>query len=173
MELLYACGYQPIHGFLVLQSHDARLLRLAIESLDAARSAPSYVEKKARQDGERARQAAVAGDAAAAAARRAAYLAKLPPEPTADGATSCCVITVRAPGGAPVGTRRFGSEDTLEDLVHYIRSLADVPECGDALTVENVTTRPARMLDVAEEGSRSLFSLDLWPRGQVQVRVAS
>merc|ERR1719482_2025085 len=72
VELLYAVGYQPLHGFLVLQTHDPRLLHVALEALQAARAAPSYVEKKAQQDGERTRRAAAADDAAEAAARRAA-----------------------------------------------------------------------------------------------------
>jgi len=172
-ELLYAVGYEPMHGFLVLQKHDVRLLRLALQELDAARSTPAYLSEKARQDGERARQAACAGDASAASMRRASFLAKVPPEPKAGSATSACVITVRTPGGTPAGTRRFDSDHTLDDLVHYIRSLEGVPSENVTMTIENVTTRPARRLNPASEGSLSLYSLDLWPRGQVQVRVGA
>jgi len=172
VELLYACGYQPMHGFLVLQTHDPHLLRVAIEALDEARAAPAYVAGKAKIDGAKAAQMARASDDAAAAARRAAHLAKVPAEPRVDGATSACLITVRAPDGAPAGTRRFDSENTLDDLVHYVRSLEGVPE-GDALVIENVTVRPARALQPARDGQLSLYSLDLWPRGQVQVRAAA
>merc|ERR1719198_2843402 len=171
VELLYAVGYEPMHGHLVLQSHEPRMLAMALEVLDEAKAAPTYVAGKAHMDGEKARQTARTHDAAAAAARRATYLAKVPAEPKADAATSACVITVRAPGGPAVGdTRRFDSDSTLQDLVHWIRSLESVPE-ADALTIENVTVRPARVLDSEREGQASLYALDLWPRGQVLVRV--
>merc|ERR1719359_1853088 len=144
-----------MHGFLVLQNHDPRVLSLAIEALDEAKTISTYVAGRAKLDGEKARQAARTHDAAAAATRRAAHLAKVPAEPKVDAASSACVITVRAPGGPPAGdTRRFDSDNTLDDLVHWVRSLESVPE-------------PAR------EGQASLYALDLWPRGQVQVRVGA
>lgn len=174
VELLYAVGYQPMHGYLVLQNHQPGLLKLALEALDAARAAPSYVTGRAKIDGEKAQQAARVHDAEAAAARRAAHLAKVPAEPKADGATSACVITVRAPGGAPA-TRRFESDNTLEDLVNWILSLECVPETEEvgALTIENVTVRPARRLELSRDGQASLYALDLWPRGQVEVRASA
>lgn len=181
VELLYAVGYEPMHGFLVLQRHDATLLTLAIDELTAARSTPAYEERKAAKAGEQARQQASAQDAAAAAARRAAYAAKLPKEPAVGDETrdsSICVIAIRlaTKGGAEalpqeqprIGMRNFDADNTLDDLVNYVRSLPGVPE--GPITLENVTTRPARLLDPARQGSDSLYALDLWPRGQVQVR---
>ena len=51
-------------------------------------------------------------------------------------------------------------------------SIGVVSDAG-AVAVENVTTRPARALDAARQGTMSLYALDLWPRGQVQVEVAA
>ena len=51
-------------------------------------------------------------------------------------------------------TRRFDADNTLTDLLNFIRSLPAVPE--GALTVENVTTRPARAFDPEREGGMSL-----------------
>lgn len=175
VELLYAVGYVPMHGFLVLQKHDSSLLSHALHALNEARAAPGYVAGKATMADERARKEATAQEQTAAALRRAAHRAKVPAEPAADDggrASSACVITVKLAGIDPyearVGTRRFDSDNTLNDLVHYIRSLDRVPE-SERLTIENVTTRPARVLDPATQGSLSLYALDLWPRAQVQV----
>ena len=63
--------------------------------------------------------------------------------------------------------RRFDSDNVLQDLIHYVRSLPEVPE--GALKVENVTTRPTILLDPKTHGHCSLYSLDLWPRAQVLV----
>jgi len=179
VELLYAVGYEPMHGHLVLQKHEPALLRLALTQLEEARKLSNYVEGAAARAGEQARRQASAQDAAAAAARRAAFLAKVPTEPSEDEASgrasTACVISVRL-GGRPglphefprVGTRRFDSDNTLDDLINFIRSLPDVPE-AEHLNIENVTTRPYRKLESATQGSLSLFALDLWPRGQVVV----
>jgi len=179
VELLYACGYEPMHGYLVLQKHDAAILSFALNELSAARSLSTYVSAKSALDGELARQQASVQDATAAASRRATFLAKVPDEPNPDEcgrASTACVISVRVAtmkGGAlpqdqpRVATRRFDADNTLTDLLNYIRSLPAVPE--GALTVENVTTRPARAFDPEREGGMSLYALDLWPRGQVQV----
>lgn len=180
VDLLSAIGYEYLYGHLVLQKHDADVVVCALRELEAARQLPCYVTGKATLVAAAARQETSAQIAQAAAARRAAHLAKVPAEPRegeqGGSASSACVITVGikgAGGGAPsgsAGTRRFDSDCTLDDLVHYIKSLPATPE--GALTIENVTTRPARVLDPETEGSLSLYALDLWPRGHVQVQAA-
>lgn len=181
LELLYAVGYEPLHGYLVLQKHDAFLLSLAIDALDAERSSTTFIDAKAIQVADHTRSQAAMQEAASAATRRAAHLAKVPAEPKAgevDAASSVCVISVRLvsvegerAADAHVVTRRFASDNTLDDLINYVRSLDRIPEATE-LSIENVTTRPARTLDPTTQGSLSLYALDLWPRGQVQVREA-
>lgn len=187
VELLYAVGYEPMHGHLVLQTHDPATLTAALSELARAKELPVYREAKAVLMGEKARREASEKEAAAADARRAAHLAKVPAEPAEGGASTACVVSLRvehapaptssgpATEGVAMGeepaarvTRRFESDNTLDDLVHYIRSLSAVPD-GVELRIENVTTRPARELDPARDGNASLYALDLWPRGQVRV----
>lgn len=170
-ELLYSVGYEPMHGHLVLQKHDPAKLKLALDELDLAKALSTYREGKAAQLSEQTRRLAVSAEKAESAVRRESFLARVPAEPAADGASSACVVTVRAGGAA--STRRFGSDNTLEDLVNFCRSLPAVPDVAAAsdLVIENVTTRPARRLDPARQGRDSLYSLDLWPRGQVAVRL--
>lgn len=180
VELLYAVGYEPMHGHLVLQKHEPAMLELALSALDATRSSQTYIEGKAAMQSARAQQHAQEKEAAAACARRAARLAKVPAEPEAD-ASSTCVISVRlashgrttrtteegnvVSSAERVGKRRFHSDNTLDDLMNYIYSLPGVPE-GELL-LANVTT--GRVVIEPSQGSLSLFALDLWPRGQVEV----
>jgi len=184
VELLYAVGYEPLHGYLVLQNHQPSTLTLALAELEAARATSVYVDGKAVLVNEQARQEALAKEEAAAASRRAVYLAKVPKEPAHDDggrASSTCVIAIRlktksAPEALPqdqprIAVRRFESDNTLDDLVNFVRSLPEVPEAE--LVLENVTTRPTRLLDAARQGTESLYALDLWPRGSVQVCAAA
>lgn len=169
VELLYSIGYSPLHGYLVLQKHDPTSLSAALDALREAKQLSTYMEAKAALTRAQARKDASAKSAADAAAARAAFLAKVPEEPK-EGEDSICVITVVTPT-EPVtrSTRRFSSDNTLQDLINYCKSLPTVPLDGP-LVVENTTTRPARVLDPATMGSQSLYGLDLWPRGQVAVR---
>ena len=182
VELLYAVGYEPMHGHLVLQKHDPTVLAVALQELGAAKHLPAYIVAITARADDRARREETAREAAAKAMLRASYLAKVPAEPSeADAvnhASSACVITVGvANGDAPAGnaprvaTRRFDSDCTLEDLVNYVRSLPAVTTPDGELTIANVTTRPTRVLDAAAESHASLYALDLWPRGRIEVRV--
>lgn len=174
IELLHTAGYEPMHGFLVLQKLDPVMIGAAIAALADSRSSTSYIDAKAELDGAQARRMAAEQDAAAAAAKRAAALAKVPaePKPGDDRESSSCVITVSVAGAsdAPAArtTRRFDSDNTLTDLFNFIQSLPGTPV--DAFTVENTTTRPVRVLDPVAQAQMSLYALDLWPRGQVKVR---
>ena len=183
VELLYAVGYEPMHGHLVLQKHEPAILALALEELKAAKSLPTYVAADAARADVRARKAAAAQDASAKEARRAHYLAKVPAEPAEGGIDSCassaCVISIgvawghdQAPLGAAakVATRRFESDCTLNDLVSYVCSLQAVDDPDGEISLANVTTRPTRVLEPSREGEASLYALDLWPRGRIEVR---
>lgn len=177
VELLHAVGFEPMYGHLVLQKHDPALLRHALVALDGARLTPEYMDRHAQIQfaaaGAQARKQAAEQDAAAAAARRAAFAAKVPREPPegGDGRESTAVITVKVGDDSVACTRRFNSDDTLDDLCNYVRSLRSAP--SGAMRVENVTTRPARLFDLGKEGSCSLYALDLWPRGKVLVTSAT
>jgi len=167
VELLYAVGYTPMHGHLVLQHHEPKLLEAATAALARTRQCEEYLMAKAASDGATARRESLAREAEAAKARRLAHLVKVPTEPAASDGSSVCVISVRVGAGEKKATRRFDSENTLEDLDHWIRSLEDVPEGEIAVT--NVTTRPPRVLDAKLNGMASLYSLDLWPVAHVRV----
>merc|ERR550514_859026 len=171
VELLYAVGYEPMHGHLVLQKHEPALLTIALNALSRARELPTYREAKAALEHAAAAKAAAAEVAASAAARRAVHAAKVPAEPgylEAGRASSACVVSITI--GGEQYTRRFDSDSTLATLVHFIRSLPALADPDGALALSNVTTRPARVLDALKEGEASLYSLDLWPRGKVLVQ---
>jgi len=171
IELLLLAGYEFMHGHAVLQHHDAASIGAAVSALSDARNLSTYIDAKAARETARAHEHALAQDAAAAAARRAAFLAKVPsePKPGDDRESSACVITICVGGDATSRvTRRFDSDNTLTDLVHFVKSLPRTPE-GGALTIKNTTTRPVRVLDPTTQGGMSLYALDLWPRGQVMV----
>lgn len=165
IECLYAVGFEPMHGHLVLQTHNATLLMHAIAALDAARSSAEYKEAKAQKVAAAAADAAAAAAVEQARAQRAAALAKVPAEPSADDAASCCQVTIQLRDGAPIARRRFDSENVLADLQNFVRSLPEVP-VGGTLRLENVTTRPPKEL---LGPSCTLYALDLWPVGRVRV----
>lgn len=170
VELLFAVGFEPMHGHLVLQTFNPSLIQIALMALAAEAKSDEYLQAKGRLGRAREQQSAVAQLAEASRARRAAFLDKVPPEP-AQGDKSCssaCLITVKVGSEQKVAAkRRFDSENTLADLVNFINSLAEVPE--GKVIIENVTTRPPRVLDLVTQCSASLYSLDLWPVAQVRV----
>ena len=169
MPLLAAIGYEHMHGHLVLQRFDASTVHSALLALEDAKQHPDYQNAKSQASTAAAHQSACAQDEAIKAAQRAAALAKVPKEPSAGDATSStCQISIHV-AGARIARRRFESHDTLEDLSNFVRSLADAPP--EPFVLENITTRPPCVLDQPTQGTCSLFSLDLWPVGHVQVAV--
>ena len=178
-ELLYSVGFTPMHGHLVLQQHDPALLRHALDALAAAKEGDEYRTVKARQLDAQAAAKARAEEEAAAKAKRAAHFAAVPAEPSAEtggASTSTCVITFSLGEGSEgsawsrVARRRFESDNTLKDVVSFVRSLPEVP-LDAAIRIENVTTRPYKHLDPDNQRQRdaSLYALDLWPMGHVGV----
>lgn len=172
IELLYACGYEPMHGHLVLQRHDEALLNTALDSLTRAKQSTAYLEASAAAS--RAAEEAARTQAAEqlVAQKRAKHLSRVPKEPFDVGATSCVVINVKL-NEERIASRRFDSEATLRDLLHYVRSLERVPDPDATLRVENVTTAPAALLNTEDNLDRSLYSLDLWPVSHVRVEVCA
>jgi len=169
-ELLYAVGYEPLHGHLVLQKTNSTLLQRALSGLEHVQTSKAYTEAKKLAVAEQSRLQAVAQAAEDARRRRAAFLALVPPEPsTRNGpATSCAVVTVQSPSGTKVASRKFDSElHTLRDLLNFVKSLDSTPVEGN-IRLENVTTAPFGMLDIESSLDRSLYSLDLWPVGQIR-----
>lgn len=168
-ELLLAIGYEPLHGHLVLQKYDDCFVRSALVALEGAKQTIEYQNAKTKDAIETARQSASAHDNAVRLAQRAAALAKVPEEPQAGDATSsACQISIHA-HGERIARRRFESDNTLEDVVNFVRSLASAPP--EPFVLENITTRPPRVLDQRVYGACSLYSLDLWPVGHVKVAV--
>jgi len=170
-ELLFACGYEPMYGHLVLQKWDAEKLKRAISGLERAQTEDTYLKEKerARAEEERVRELAHAREEARM--RRAAHAKLVPKEPelSSSGATTSCVqISVQSSNGTKLTSRRFDSEHTLRNLLHYVRSLDSTPIDG-RIKLQNVTTAPFAELDLEQCLDRSLYSLDLWPVSHVRV----
>ena len=174
VELLYSVGFEPMYGHLVLQSFDASLLEHALACLEAARTSEAYLSAKARKLSAKAADDARKEKEAAAALKRAGYLSKVPAEPAAENGGSVhstCVLTFTV-GGERIARRKFESDNTLEDVLNYVRSLVAVP-VDAVLKLDNVTTAPFRHLDPEDKrcASASLYALDLWPMGTVGITV--
>jgi len=173
-ELLFACGYEPMYGHLVLQKWDAALLTRAIDGLQRAKQGEAYLEAAERLNAAKASAEAAAGLRDAARRQRASYAVLVPkePDPAAAEVTSCVHINVQTEGGTKVASRRFDSEDTLRNLLDYVRSLETTP-LGSRLVLQNVTTAPFAELDLDRCLDSSLYSLDLWPVSHVRVVAAA
>jgi len=174
IELLYSVGFEPMYGHLVLQTFDASLLEHALVCLAAARKSEAYLCAKARKLSAKAVADERKEKEAAAALKRAGYLAKVPPEPAVENGGSVhstCVLTFTV-GGERIARRKFESDNTLEDVLNYVRSLAVLP-VDAVLKLDNVTTAPFRRLDPDDKpcASASLYALDLWPMGTVGITV--
>lgn len=173
VELLYSVGYEPMHGHLVLQTLNMSLIDCALAALAAVKQGDqSYLEARALKTTALEAEAARVKQEAAANAQRALSLAKVPVEPSVENggsSTSTCVLTF-AVDGKTVARRKFESDNTLSDVVNYIKSLPAVP-IKAPLKVENVTTYPRRTLNPETQGMASLYALDLWPISTVAVEV--
>jgi len=173
IELLYSVGYEPMHGHLVLQTHDRALLKHALHALQEVQKNPIFCEAKATQEEAQAAAQALADADRVAEVKRKESLAKVPAEPKAEvseSSASVCVLNFSV-DGTRVTRRRFESDNTLQDVVHYVRSLKEVP-IDATLRIENVTTAPFQLLDPdTKQKSASLYALDLWPVGHIGVTV--
>lgn len=174
VELLYSVGYEPMHGHLVLQVLDASLLEHALACLASARTTEAYMTAKAHKASAKAAEEARKEKEATALVKRAEYLSRVPSEPAAENGGSVhstCVLTFTV-GGERIARRKFESDNTLEDVLNYVRSLEAVP-IDAAVKLDNVTTAPFRHLDPADKrcANASLYALDLWPMGTVGITV--
>ena len=99
--------------------------------------------------------------------QRAAWLSRVPEEPPEGEAGNAlvCFHTAKAQTW-----RRFESHCTLENLVHFARSLPLTP-LGD-IQLTNVTMSPVVVLDQQSQLGLTLQRLDLWPAGHVRVTKA-
>jgi len=166
-ELLFACGYEPMHGHLVLQTFNRDLLERAVVGMEAAQKGDEYRGAKALLEDEQRRAKEVASKEEESRKTREKFAKLVKPEPSLeDNSTSCTVVAVLV-DGERVGNRRFDSEHTLRDLLNYIRSLEGAPQ--GSFQLENVTTAPYSKLDIDRCLDCSLYSLDLWPRSHVRV----
>ena len=100
-------------------------------------------------------------------AQRAAWLSRVPDEPP-EGEAGNALICFHT--GETQTWRRFESHCTLEDLIHFARSLPLTP-LGD-IQLTNVTMSPVVVLDQQSKLGLTLQRLDLWPAGHVRVTKA-
>ena len=170
IEFLMAVGYEPLHGQLVLQTRDVALLWLGKAALEAARDSEAYLGSKETIEVEKALQQSVQVYDEEHTKRRAAFLKRVPPEPSegAAGSTKLCVHV-----GSYHTFRRFDHDCTLEDVLNFVRSLEGTPIVTDAreLKIADVTTRPAKKLDADTQLGLTLKSLGMWPSAQLRCRV--
>lgn len=163
IELLWAVGYENVHGHLVLQKRDAALLWLGKSALEAVRSSSSYQASKEAAHLDQALNLSGQEYEQEDARRRAEWLKRVPEEP-AEGAAGNALICVHV--GDKQVWRRFESCNTLEDLACFVRSLPGVPVRG--LTLTNVTMSPPAPLSLDSQQGLTLQRLDLWPTGHVR-----
>ncbi|EOD09503.1 hypothetical protein EMIHUDRAFT_432887 [Emiliania huxleyi CCMP1516] len=165
VDFLYAVGFEPMHGHLVLQRRDTALLWVGKAALQAAQESLAYRGSKEALQLREALQLSSSEYAAEEAARRQAWLQKVPDEPP-EGQAGSALICVHV--GEAQHWRRFDSSEVLEDVVNFARSLPGVP-LGRPIGLSNVTLRPAVRLDLATECGLTLQRLDLWPTGHLRV----
>lgn len=170
VEFLTTIGYEPLHGQLVLQSRDPALLWLGKSALEANRNSEAYLASRESDEVVKALDLSEAEYRAEDAARRAALAKRVPPEP-AEGAAGSTKICMHV--GASSTWRRFEHDLTLEDVCNWAQSLPNAPrvETPIQLRLADVTTRPARTIDVGSELGHTLKHLGLWPSGQLRLRV--
>jgi len=166
VEFLMAVGYEPVHGQLVLQRHDAALLWLGKAALEAVRDTDAYLGSKEAGMVQKALDASSQEYSAEDAKLREVHLRRVPSEPV-EGAAGNCAICVHAPSGQQIW-RRFESSSTLEDLANYARSLPGVP-LGASLRLSNVTLAPPKPLSLDTQIGLTLEALDMWPTAHVQI----
>jgi len=169
VEFLMAVGYEPLHGQLVLQRRDPALLWLGKSALEAVRNSEAYQASKETQLVSQALEQSVVEYNQEDEKRRAAFGARVPPEPAegAAGSTKLCVNL-----GAVSHWRRFDSDCTLEDVLNYIRSLPESPaRQPDEWRLADVTLRPAKPLDVSTQLGLTLKAMGLWPSGRIRCRL--
>lgn len=101
--------------------------------------------------------------------RRAVSL-RVPTEPE-DGASGSTWIFVRI--GEETIKRRFWSDNSLNDVFNFVlASPSTFREHALAeIQIVNTTTYPPSVLDIPQDGSRTLQSLELWPSGRLCVQV--
>ena len=164
MEFMYAVGFEPMHGHLVLQSRDPALVWIGKSALEQLRGTSSYGASKEAQQLQQALALSKVEYETHDEVARAAFLLRVPEEPPegAAGSTKICIHV-----GQEQVWRRFESCNTLEDLLNFVRSLPRAPKRD--LVLDNITTRPPRRLDTAAQLGLTLQRLDMWPSGHVAV----
>jgi hypothetical protein len=167
VEFLMAVGYQPMHDHLVLQHRDPALLWVGKAALQEAQRSLAYMHSKEAAQLKAALSLSSSEYAAEEARRRASFLARVPEEPP-EGAAGTALLCLHV--GDAQHWRRFESCCTLEDALNFARSLPGTP-LGSALTLCNVTLRPAVRLDASTQRGLTLQRLDLWPTGHLRVEL--
>tara|TARA_B110001452_G_scaffold118425_1_gene98236 strand:- start:1005 stop:2126 length:1122 start_codon:yes stop_codon:yes gene_type:complete len=167
MEFMYAVGFEPMHGHLVNQRQDLALLWIGKSSLEALRTNATYQSSKEDAQLRHALALSKQEFEVSTEAQRAAWLSRVPDEPP-EGEAGVALICFHT--GETQTWRRFESHCTLEDLIHFARSLPRTP-LGD-IQLTNVTMSPVVVLDEQSKLGLTLQRLDLWPAGHVRVTKA-
>jgi len=102
------------------------------------------------------------------AKRRAEFRQRVPEEPP-EGQAGNSLICFHV--NEEQVWRRFESNNTLEDLIYFARSLKGAPLKDMAVT--NITMAPAVRLDLTTQLGLTLQRLDLWPTGHLRVERAT
>jgi len=164
VEMMYAVGFEPVHGQLVLQKRDAALLWLAKSALESVRDSGQYQASKEAVQVEAAIGMSAVTFSEEDEKRRAAWAARVPSEPP-EGEAGNSLMCIHV--GEKQVWRRFESCSTLEDLTNFCRSLPGTPVRDLKLT--NVTMLPEVVLDLEQQKGLTLQRLDMWPTGHVRV----
>ena len=167
MEMLWAVGYEPIHGHLVLQHVDPQRLRGGLAALEEARRTPEYTRARNQLLVEHEMAARLKTREAQDATARAQYKARVPDEPP-EGEAGSSLLCFHVSG--KLVWRRFESCNTVQDILNFVRSLPELrPDAK--LELKNVTTAPSSSLSAPQLAGYTLQRLDLWPSGHVAVEV--
>jgi hypothetical protein len=173
---LKTIGFEETSDALVMHIVDPTVLWAASSCLEAVKKKPVYKNNVAQIEFKQIMailaQSSTSNAArigAAEVAKRKDYEAKVPVEP-GKGEMQQTRITVIL--GDTRFDRRFPSDSTMEDILHYTGSLNSIiPQKirSKEWTFLNTTMFPSQTIDYGQEKGRTLYSLELWPSGVIEV----
>lgn len=157
----------------IAPTFDRLRLKNAIAALHRIAKTEAYLESKRISDFNRVLEEsqATADDEERNRRLRFEKLLPLIPEQGAAGTTR---ITVDVSKGSPSLTRKFHSDDTLTDVIHFVgsnRSIVATKLLDDSWRLIDETLLHTRKMTKADQG-KTLHALGLWPSATLRVRLA-
>eukprot|EP01050_Picozoa_sp_SAG11_P031511 SAG11_NODE_9820_length_878_cov_1.563543_2_plen_192_part_00 len=161
---------------------DLGLLWLGKAILEAEQETPAYISAKgvlerqelAAQEEKSFLDAMAASRSSAGAeeqARRDAFRRKVPTEP--DGRSGASMLRIQMGNDSAGVKRRFASDDTLRDVVHFIGSLNSAAPAefgrGEWDLWDFSCHPPRRLACMADDAPKTLYTLELWPAATLMV----